>query len=390
MTNFKVGDTVKVTNNGRTYTTYQTWADIKGLTKFISEEGSSPKDGSEGIVVAVAEHENSTATLLGIDINGREFILDTQGVTLVRAAPTYAFNIGDKVVAISTDGSIGINVGSVYTVKGFDDEPAVKDTEPILILEEVGARMFISRFKLYKSGQPAFTVGDVTFNVGDTVEAVRRIENHAEYGMGSSGKWINCFTGEMESSLGRVATIENLSKYGARLLFKNADGDVDQHASSYQWPLTALEKMLPKVTERAPIVHNGYDAYGSPTHVARDDLVANMKVETSDGHIGLVMEYNGELIVKYLNKGWNWDYPMFKDDNPSIHDNNIIRVYDIGPIHDLLNTVMNGKLVWVRKDVYEAVEAKAIERDFLETAIINAKVALSDAETALAEFDGKL
>jgi hypothetical protein len=84
MTKFNIGDKVKVVDNGKSYTTYQTWADVYGLKNYKSKEFYCPNNGTVATIVAKAKHLGGNEMLVGIRIeNGDEYIIEDKGLELI-------------------------------------------------------------------------------------------------------------------------------------------------------------------------------------------------------------------------------------------------------------------------------------------------------------------
>lgn len=84
MNQIKVGNKVRVVDNGQTYTTYKEWAVANGLTKYQDGKGVVP-DGSEGEVLAVAPHmsRHDHSVLAGVHIDGQSYIIGVTGLEVI-------------------------------------------------------------------------------------------------------------------------------------------------------------------------------------------------------------------------------------------------------------------------------------------------------------------
>lgn len=124
MTNkFKVGDTVKVTERGYTYSTYDEWADRNGLKNW-KYPATTTANRDVVKVVAVALHSSHDSTvLLGVEYpNGRQAIIGARGVELLKPR---GLQVGDRVRVI--DRSLGHNIviGSTAIVSVLDGDDSV-------------------------------------------------------------------------------------------------------------------------------------------------------------------------------------------------------------------------------------------------------------------------
>jgi len=77
---FKVGDRVKVVNEGKGYSTYGRMADLMGLTMY--EHGAFAGDGDVGSVVAIRVHMSDSPILAGIRCGDQEYIVGVEGLKL--------------------------------------------------------------------------------------------------------------------------------------------------------------------------------------------------------------------------------------------------------------------------------------------------------------------
>jgi hypothetical protein len=73
-----LGQQVTVTNSGKAYSGYEGMATLMRLAKWA--KWRTPENGSEGTVVAISKHEGSDVILVGINIDGKEYIISQDGV----------------------------------------------------------------------------------------------------------------------------------------------------------------------------------------------------------------------------------------------------------------------------------------------------------------------
>ena len=83
----KVGDNVKVVDSGRTFSTYNTWLiknkiDIKYAIKWTTSK--SPKNNSIYKIVAVHKHLDSRAMLALIEDDYNCYIINIEGLEVVK------------------------------------------------------------------------------------------------------------------------------------------------------------------------------------------------------------------------------------------------------------------------------------------------------------------
>lgn len=74
MTEFNIGDKVKITGTDGSYTTYQAWADMVGSKRFT--RGKYPSITGELEVISVAPHQSQNVTLYLLGGDEGEFIFD--------------------------------------------------------------------------------------------------------------------------------------------------------------------------------------------------------------------------------------------------------------------------------------------------------------------------
>jgi hypothetical protein len=120
--NFRVGDMVKVVNQGQNYTTYRAWAYKYGLKDYAS---SSLPDGDTGRVVAVGPHGDSYFdTLVGVEAeDGKQYIIGHRGVELVKPR---GLQVGDVVIVVDYGWGVHIeDMGKVTVITKVLDETSV-------------------------------------------------------------------------------------------------------------------------------------------------------------------------------------------------------------------------------------------------------------------------
>ena len=86
MTQINIGDTVKVVDTGKSYTTYREWAEAYRLQNYVCEEYANlPKDAI-AVVVAKGKHTLDDLNLLGLRAEGKDYIIDERGVEMVHSS----------------------------------------------------------------------------------------------------------------------------------------------------------------------------------------------------------------------------------------------------------------------------------------------------------------
>lgn len=80
----EIGDTVRITNEGQLYSTWDTMIDIWKLRWDYSKHRKLLKNGTIGTVIRVGNHEQSRGTIiLGIGTPIFDFIIGSDGVELI-------------------------------------------------------------------------------------------------------------------------------------------------------------------------------------------------------------------------------------------------------------------------------------------------------------------
>ena len=78
MSEFKVGDTVIITDNGLCYTSYELWAEQHNLNNFTRLK--YPMVNDIGKVIVEAPHRTSGAMLCGVEIGDDHYIMGVEGL----------------------------------------------------------------------------------------------------------------------------------------------------------------------------------------------------------------------------------------------------------------------------------------------------------------------
>lgn len=85
---FVLGQQPTVVNSGKTYSSYEGMAELMRLTKWA--KWRTPHEGSVGTVVAISKHEQADAILIGVSIDGKEYIIGQDGLEDRRAVALQA------------------------------------------------------------------------------------------------------------------------------------------------------------------------------------------------------------------------------------------------------------------------------------------------------------
>jgi hypothetical protein len=84
-TKLKIGDRVKITDDGSIYNTYEKMAGIMGLTKWMPDYGTNCMTG---VIVSIKEHTNHYNNILaGVDLGEYEIIINLEGLELLIDIP---------------------------------------------------------------------------------------------------------------------------------------------------------------------------------------------------------------------------------------------------------------------------------------------------------------
>jgi hypothetical protein len=77
----KIGDKVKVVDNGATYSTYTKMAEKLKATRW--KPGSTPNNGSNGVIVSMSTHLRDKSTIIClIQVGLNQYIIGTRGLRI--------------------------------------------------------------------------------------------------------------------------------------------------------------------------------------------------------------------------------------------------------------------------------------------------------------------
>lgn len=83
MTNLKLGDKVKVVNNGQLYSTFTKFAENHGVRNYAENCGLAK--GKEGVVIVIGKlSDDRSDTILAITVDDKDFIIGERGVELIQ------------------------------------------------------------------------------------------------------------------------------------------------------------------------------------------------------------------------------------------------------------------------------------------------------------------
>lgn len=110
MSKFKIGDKVKVIDDGKSHFMCGGWAEHHGMTNYVSSYVSLPSNGFVGEVVAQGFHlETGREYLIGIrGEDGREFIVEDRGLELAAESSLKAM--------LTSGRRVKLRNGNMYTV----------------------------------------------------------------------------------------------------------------------------------------------------------------------------------------------------------------------------------------------------------------------------------
>jgi len=83
-TKLKIGDRVRITNDGSIYSTYEEMAGIMGLSKWKS---CGAANGMTGVIVSIKEHTGCDNILAGVDLGECEIIINLKALELLNDIP---------------------------------------------------------------------------------------------------------------------------------------------------------------------------------------------------------------------------------------------------------------------------------------------------------------
>lgn len=277
-----------------------------------------------------------------------------------------------------------------------------------------------------------------TFNVGDDVKIVRKVDFHHKDGMGKGKEWINSWTGGMDAHIGKTGKIESINP---------RTGVVISCVSYYDYPLMALELVQKRKFKVGDIVRcvnsmghsllegekyvvssvvefegeyiapavnvvnkdggsdiygyeyrfelaedtkpapNGVDAQGNPLHFTQEDLKVFMRVERTEGTFGIYVgnvEHEGHCVVGDFNNGSTWTSEFDVDEDIGKYAETIA-VYEAPyNVPDYLDGGKLGNLIWKR------TPPKTAEQLAQEAAVATRNTAIEEAEKALKQAQERL
>ena len=126
MNEFRVGDSVVVTDKGSTYDTYSAWAEKYDLYGF--KRYSVPVEGSIGKVIVAEPHLNGLRNLYAIDIDGQHYIMNADGILPLCNVGRVAYNMGHVKIINNSLGleEVSLNlrkeVIEKFKAKAYDDK----------------------------------------------------------------------------------------------------------------------------------------------------------------------------------------------------------------------------------------------------------------------------
>jgi len=81
-TKFNIGDEVVVSDAGKVYSTYESWADKNGLNDF--KNNRLPDEGYIGYISVIGLHETFNDILYGVNTLKGDFIIDERGISTTK------------------------------------------------------------------------------------------------------------------------------------------------------------------------------------------------------------------------------------------------------------------------------------------------------------------
>lgn len=121
MTNFKLGDKVKVVNNGQLYSSYKAFAEKHGVRNYTEHNGLA--EGKEGVVIVVGIHEDHDTILLAITVDNGDYIIGESGVELVQTPAQAAGLVVGKRYFVKDSLVAGLHNA---TVEFFKDDGTIR------------------------------------------------------------------------------------------------------------------------------------------------------------------------------------------------------------------------------------------------------------------------
>ena len=86
-TNFKIGDKVKIIDDGHVFSTYEEMAEKMNLTKWKSNFSRHNCNDKTGVIVSIQTHFSDNTILAGVDLGEEEIIIRVEGLELLNDTP---------------------------------------------------------------------------------------------------------------------------------------------------------------------------------------------------------------------------------------------------------------------------------------------------------------
>ena len=88
-TNFKIGDKVKIIDDGHVFSTYEEMAERMNLTKWKRNPNFNSQgcNGKTGVIVSIQTHFSDNNILAGVDLGEEEIIIRVIGLELFNDTP---------------------------------------------------------------------------------------------------------------------------------------------------------------------------------------------------------------------------------------------------------------------------------------------------------------
>lgn len=266
MSKFKIGDTVRVTDEGNCYSHYEGWPsdDLVGTFRY----GRAAIDGMVGKVVQLGDHHTSTIPLVGIHVEQPDdvqmYIMDARSVELVHQHNEYIGADGEA-VADSTEFSLGEavlieDIGKVYAYYSawldrhlqsdfaqgkypnegdyalvvqiarhpVDGVPllGVAVDGMVFVIDEAGVAKLEEGFvKELESGLEDVPLNELKIQIGDTVRIRKGDDNFWAYRDWLSANLQPKFVNDACLTDGALAKVVQIAPHG--------DGDVYQYGTLY-------------------------------------------------------------------------------------------------------------------------------------------------------------
>lgn len=243
MDNIKIGDTVRIMDNGFSFSSYTNWVDAEFRSEFRYEH--TVQNGMVGVVVQIGPHKSdprSYSNLLGVRIDGIIYIIEDKGVEIISPPTTESpsYQVGDEVLIVCDDYAYAyywewLN-GELQDYATRGEYPAEGSTGEVVQVGEhlktsvplLGVRIDGKIFIIEYEGVELTTEEQEPrgYKLGDMVRIINGTENFQYYSEWLDAEFQTAFVGGTSMRDGDIGTVVQVgphkgieaAQYGGSLL----------------------------------------------------------------------------------------------------------------------------------------------------------------------------